>query len=50
MLGETVHTELMPASKSEAHVLNLGHLGNGTYVLSLENKHANIYKRIVIRK
>lgn len=50
MLGETVHTELMPASNSDTHVLNLGHLGNGTYVLSIENKHATIYKRIVIRK
>ncbi len=50
VLGEIVHSELMPASRSDVHTLNLGHLGNGTYVLTIENKHTIIYRRIVIKK
>jgi hypothetical protein len=51
LVGELVYSEAIQlATNASTHTLNLGHLPNGTYILSIESKDDKMYRRIIIQR
>jgi hypothetical protein len=51
LVGKLVYSESIAISGSQyIQTLDLSHLDNGMYILSIESPHLNVYRKLIIRK